>query len=499
MLTALLIAPVVAAAAAAVVRSERWRPLVLPALGVAHLGLTVGAIATRTRITGANTLQSGLWLRLDAAGSVVLLSLSVLFLLVACYAPAYLRIRSERPNRVIVVCTCLFLCFASLATASQHLGVMWASIEAATLSVTPMIYFNNNPRSLEATWKYLMVGGTGIALALLGTFFLAYSAIAAGDQPSMTYVDLTASVKSFSPAWLRTAFVLLFVGYGTKMGLAPMHTWKPDTYGETPGMVAALMAGGMTSVAFLALMRVVGVMDAAGLGDFARSLLVFMGLLSMVWAAAFMVRQTDLKRMLAYSSVEHMGILIVGLGLGPVALPLVLLHVIGNAIAKASVFLSVGNIRRVFATGSVPGLSGAIRRVPVSAILLLLGFLAATGSPPFSLFLSEFGMVRVAMVSGQWWTAGVFLLALALVFVGFSQTLLQAIFGEPPKDDAPVFRDTWRTTAVPAVGLALVLVLGLWIPTPLQALFTEAQASAQQRSGLTAIPAADASQGQVAP
>ena len=198
----------------------------------------------------------------------------------------------------------------TLVTCSQHLGLMWVAVEAATLTTAPLIYFNRTPRSIEATWKYLLVGSVGIALALLGSFFLAYSSL--GQDSSLLFRDLLARADQMNRSWLQVAFVLLLVGYGTKMGLAPMHTWKPDAYGEAPGVVGALLAGGLTSCAFLALVRVFHICQAAGEGAYASRLLVFFGLFSIAVAAVFMVGQRDFKRMLAYSSIEHMGILILG-------------------------------------------------------------------------------------------------------------------------------------------------------------------------------------------
>lgn len=488
-LVLLLVAPILAALAAALIRSNRLRPWVLPALGIVQVPAALAAIASRHGTEAArDPIVASLWLRLDATGSVVLLALSVLFLLVASYAPGYLAARSERPNRVLVTCACIFLGLATLATLSQHLGLMWAAIEGATLACAPMIYFNHNARSLEATWKYLMVGGVGIALALLGTFFLAYAAIASGRPTELTYMALMEH-GGLSEPWVRVGFVLLLVGYGTKMGLAPLHTWKPDAYGETPGIVGALLAGGMTSVAFLALARVVGLVDVLGQGAFARQALTMMGLLSMAWAAVFMVRQTDIKRMLAYSSVEHMGILAVGLALGPAALPAVLLHLLGNAWAKSAVFISAGNIHRAFASKHIPVVSGAILRLPVSGTLFLVGFLAVTGTPPFSLFLSELGLIQAAAAGGSWWTAGIFIACLVVIFIGFSATVLAAVLGDTDAPEPePHLGDSWWTTAAPMAGLALVLALGLWTPAPLRALFDEAVAEA----GIARTPAAPA-------
>ena len=484
----LLLAPALAALVAALIRDNARRPWVLPALGAVHLAATLVAIATRPIAAHLDdALVASLWLRMDALGAVVLLALSVLFLLVGCYAPGYLRARAERPNRVLVVCAAVFLGLATLATLSQHLGLMWAAIEGATLACAPMIYFNHNQRSLEATWKYLMVGGVGIALALLGTFFMAYAAIASGHPVELTYEALIAH-GTLSEPWVRVGFVLLLVGYGTKMGLAPMHAWKPDAYGETPGIVGALLAGGMTSVAFLALARVVGLVDALGQGAFARQALTVMGLLSMAWAAVFMIRQNDIKRMLAYSSVEHMGILAVGLALGPAALPAVLLHLLGNAWAKSALFLAAGNIHRAYASKHIPAVSGAILRLPISGGIFLLGFLAATGTPPFALFLSELGMVQAAASAGAWWTASIFLTCLAVIFIGFSATVLAAVLGDSDAPEPePHLGDSWRTTAVPVVGLALVLALGLWMPAPLRHLFDEAVAAWPSRTAAVSL------------
>ena len=215
---------------------------------------------------------------------------------------------------IFVPCLLVFLGMTTLMVCSQHLGLMWIAVEAATLATAPLIYFNRTPRSIEATWKYLLVGSVGIALALLGSFVLAYASL--GEDSSLLFGDLMARAAHMNRAWLRVAFILLLVGYGTKMGLAPMHTWKPDAYGEAPGVVGALLAGGLTRCAFLAIVRVFRVCAGAGEGADARALLVFFGLFSMAVAAVFMVGQRDFKRMLAYSSIEHMGILVLGIGLG---------------------------------------------------------------------------------------------------------------------------------------------------------------------------------------
>ena len=213
----------------------------------------------------------------------------------------------ERSNRVFTASLLAFIGLITLVIWSHHLGLMWVAIEGTTLVTAPLIYFNNSPRSIEATWKYLLVGSVGIALALLGTFFLAYSLMKGGLPAALNFEDFIKSAPFLSKPWLHAAFILLFVGYGTKMGLAPMHTWKPDAYGEAPGVVGALLAGGLTNGAFLALTRVYQICNAAGESVFTSRLLIAMGLFSMAVAGIFMVSQRDFKRMLAYSAIAHAG------------------------------------------------------------------------------------------------------------------------------------------------------------------------------------------------
>jgi hydrogenase-4 component F len=350
-------------------------------------------------------------------------------------------------------------------------------MEATTLATGPLLYFNHNPKSLEATWKYLLIGSVGIALALLGTFFLAYSAVHVGLDSSLFFSDLVAEANKLSPSWLRAAFVLLFVGYGTKMGLAPMHTWKPDAYGEAPGIVGALLAGGVTACAFLAILRIYQICSLSSEAASARSMMWGIGILSMSVAAVFMVRQRDFKRMLAYSSVEHMGILVLGVSIGGLALYGALLHLINNGLTKSALFLSAGNIHRAYGSKNIDDVHGAISALPISGTLFLASWLAITGSPPFGPFLSEFTIVNGAFGAGQYLTGGLFLALLAAVFIGMGTTVLPVVQGNRPRLSGDVkFRDGLRTGLPIVIAITLVLVLGLYIPQPLDAMIRDAVA-----------------------
>ncbi len=475
MLFALLVIPLLAAALALAIPSNRWRPWVLLPAAVAHGWLTLLAV---TRVAPA---AAG-WLVLDPPGRLVLMLLSALFLICSVYCIGYLRHRTDRSNRVFVPCLLMFLSMTSLVTCAHHLGLMWVAIEATTLSTAPLIYFNRTQHSIEATWKYLLIGSVGIAIALLGTFFLAYASLGSGGEPSLLFEGLLQRAPLLDKSWLKAGFVLLLVGYGTKMGLAPMHTWKPDAYGEAPGVVGALLAGGVTNCAFLALLRINHVLQAAGEGVFAGRLLILIGLLSMAVAAVFMVAQRDFKRMLAYSSVEHMGILVLGVGVGGGALFGSLLHMLNNGMTKGVLFLSAGNIHRAYKSKTTDEVRGAMRRLPFSGTLFLLGFLAVTGSPPFGPFISEFTILNGAFARNRFFTGAAFLLLLLVVFIGMGRTVLTVVQGRPlPHTKRTTYREGLLTGLPILASLGIVLMLGVHIPAPLNEMLREAARFLQGR------------------
>src|SRR6266702_2488116 len=355
-------------------RGRRVPVGLLAVIALTHLLL----VATLWAVPEPSAL--GGWVAADPLGLTVLTLTSVLFLVTVTYTVGYLQREKTRSGRVFAGCLLAFLSAASVVTLAQHLAMLWVGMEATTLSVAPLVFLRRDRRSLEATWKYLVISSVGIALALLGTFFLAS---AQGDigRP-LLLPDLIAHARELHPAWLRAAFLFLLVGFGTKMGLAPMHTWKPDTYGEAPSLVSGLMSGALTSCAFLGVARVTEVVAAAGLSSFAQPVLIAFGLLSLAVAATFIIGQGDVKRLLAYSSVEHMGLLVLGLGLGGVGAYGTMLHLVNNSLAKGWMFLITGNI--VLATGSATAgaYRGLIRTLPASATLLVLGLFAIQGCPP---------------------------------------------------------------------------------------------------------------------
>jgi hydrogenase-4 component F len=343
------------------------------------------------------------------------------------------------------------------------------------LASAPLIFFHRHHRSLEATWKYLLICSVGIAFALLGIFFLAVAASDPGSSTiSLMVDDLRTNAHHLNVPWLKAAFVLLLVGYGTKMGLAPFHTWLPDAHSEAPSVASALLSGALLNCAFLGILRTQEICVAGGLADFSDKLLLVFGLLSMAVAAVFIAGQTDYKRMLAYSSVEHMGILAVGVGLGGAAVFGAVLHLINHSLTKAMLFLVAGNLLAVYRTKSTAGVAGALTALPVSGALWLLGLFAITGSPPFGPFLSEFTIVKAALDQGQTFVAVIFLVILAVILAAMAAPALTMAQGTPGEHVLPVPGRSFALSAVPVLLGIAVLMMGVYVPPVLTRALREA-------------------------
>ena len=467
LLLVLVALPILGAAVAWVSSSPRLRTALLVGAAVAHVATTGAVWGLRDRSAPVG------WFAVDGLGLVVLTVVSLVFLVVVVYSIGFLEAERAAGGRVYVVCLLGFLAAASVVTLAHHLALVWIGMEATTLSLAPLVFFRRDRRSLEAAWKYLVLSSVGIALALFGTFFLAAAQV--HGRP-LVLEDLVSNAGTLRPGLLRAAFVFLLVGYGTKMGLAPLHAWKPDTYGEAPSPVAGLMAGALTSCAFLGLARTAEVMTAAGQQGFTRTPLIALGLLSLAISAGSMLVQIDLKRLLAYSSVEHMGILAIALGVGGAGGYGAALHVLNNGLIKPAMFLAVGNVVLLSQTADARATRGLMQRAPVTGGLLLAGLFAVTGSPPFGLFLSEFAIVGAAFHAGLGWVAVVTLLLVAIVFVGMARTILGLVHGEAPHG-ATSLRESPLLVSGPMALTGLVLMLGLHLPGPLRVALAQAARS----------------------
>jgi len=471
-IASLVLLPVIGGLLAMILRADAPRRWLLVGVACAHAILSAAAWAR----VPAPTLGGAL--ALDEPGRLFLGITSALFLATSVYAAGYLR-REERgerkdfeegglfanaPEAIFTGCLLLFLASMTLVTVSLHLGLLWVAMEATTLASAPLIYFHRHHRSLEATWKYLLICSVGIALALLGNFLLAVAASGAGKDSSLLLPDLIAGAPRFLAPWLKASFILMLVGYGTKMGLAPLHTWLPDAHSESPSVVSALLSGALLNCAFLGVLRGLQVITAAGEGEFGRSLLVVFGLASMAVAGIFILGQADYKRMLAYSSVENMGILALGVGLGGAGVYGAMLHAVNHSLTKGMLFLAAGNILAAYRTKSIPEVRGMMRVLPATGLLWTAGFLAITGTPPFGPFLSELTILKAALDQGRAGVAAFYLASLALVFIGMATAVTRMVHGLPAAAAPVRGRESWIAVAPPAALGAGVLLLGIYVP-----------------------------------
>ncbi len=484
LILALVLTPAFAGIAAFVVRADPLRRALLVVTAVAHTGMTAACWVLRPSpvINGS--------LALDAPGLLFLSITTALFLAAATYGLGYLShekhvpekdfeegfLFTNAPEAIFTGCLLLFLAAMTLVTISQHFGLLWVAVEATTLASAPLIYFHRHHRSLEATWKYLLICSVGIALALLGNFLLAVSASGPGHESTpLLLAELMRNAPQFRVPLLKAAFLFLLVGYGTKMGLAPLHTWLPDAHSESPSVISALLSGALLNCAFLAILRALQVCAAAGQAAFCRDLFVWFGLVSMAVAAVFILGQSDYKRMLAYSSVEHMGILALGIGLGGAATFGAMLHAVNHSLTKAGLFFVAGNILAVYKTKSTAEVRGVMRILPASGLLWLAGFFAITGSPPFGPFLSEFTILKAALDHGHGAIAAVYLALLALIFIGMASVVLRMAQGTPSSEMKPATSNEALLAVVPPGLLAAaVLILGVYIPPFLSAALHDA-------------------------
>jgi hydrogenase-4 component F len=486
-LTALVLLPAAAGGFTFLIRRASARRLLLLAVAASHALLAAAAWVWSPGAEWQGTLQ------LDAVGLVFLVTTSALFLVAAVYAVGYLRrefpgeredfveglLFTNAPEAVFIGCLLFFLSTMTLVILSENLGLLWVAMEATTLASAPLIYFHRHHRSLEATWKYLLICSVGIGLALLGNFFLAVAAATPhGARTSLSLHSLCGHAASLNAPWLKSAFILLLVGYGTKMGLAPLHTWLPDAHSEAPSVVSALLSGALLNCAFLAILRAFQVCAAAGLDPFARGLLVVFGLASIAVAAAFLLAQSDFKRLLAYSSVEHMGILALGIGLGGAATFGSFLHAVNHSFTKAMLFLLAGNILTAYRTKSTHDVRGVARRIPVTGTLWVAGLFAIAGSPPFGMFVSELLILRGALEQGRYFVGAAYLALLSVIFVGMGMTMLRMAQGDPPPGAPEETRRETTLAVLPPLGLAAaVLLLGVYIPPALDAVLHQAASS----------------------
>ncbi|HEY8623471.1 MAG TPA: hydrogenase 4 subunit F [Casimicrobiaceae bacterium] len=349
-----------------------------------------------------------------------------------------------------------------LALLTNNMGILWVALEAATLATVLLVSLYRTPASLEAAWKYFILCGVGIAQALFGTILLYFAAekLLGAEGGALLWTELNAVKGQLEPTVLSLAFVFLLVGYGTKVGLVPLHNWLPDAHAEGPTPVSAVLSGLLLNVALYAVVRCKVLVDGSLQTSFAKGLMMGFGMLSVVVAAFLLSRQRDIKRLFAYSSIEHMGIITFAFGMGgPIANFAGLLHMTVHSLTKSAIFFAVGHAAQKTGTQLMDGIRGLITISPAIGWGLVLATLAILGMPPFGVFASEFLILTTAMRE-QPWATPLLLLSLGVAFAAVFSKVQPMVFGETTAKRLP-----HRPAMTPVfVHLAIVLMLGLWIP-----------------------------------
>ena len=435
--------------------------------GTFHLGLVVDTLFIESPPPSD-------FFRITPESQLVLLVTAFLFLAITVYTLSYLDHAEMANESIFSGCMLLFLGTMSMAALADHIIVFWIAIEATTLVSAPLIFFNKSKEALEATWKYIMICSVGIALALLGAFFIILAMGQGGENITLTFTELIRSAPSMNPVWLKGGFIFLLIGFGTKMGLAPMHTWLPDAHSEAPSPASALLSGALLNCAFLGVFKAHSILYAAGLDSFSGNLLIVFGLLSMLVAAVFIIQQSDYKRLLAYSSIENMGIIAIGVGIGGLAAFGAMIHLIHHALIKSSLFLSSGNILLGYGTKKIKDTGNMARLMPKTFVAFTGGFAGISGFPPFGLFLSELLIILGAFKQGAYTVAILFILCLILIFAGASKSVIRMSFGSW---EGELHTGETLMRLIPSyVLLASSVALCIWIPERLHQLIVNAVA-----------------------
>jgi len=364
------------------------------------------------------------------------------------------------------LCFNLFTSTMYFVTVVNNLGILWVAIEMTTLISAFLVGFYNTKESVEAAWKYIIICSVGIILALIGTILFSYALSLGGGLRSLNWTDMMSVSGQLDKNLLKIAFIFILVGYGTKAGLAPMHTWLPDAHSQAVAPISALLSGVLLKTAIYAILRF-GIIMNRSLGEsshYVSNLLILLGLISLVVSCGFILVQKDIKRLLAYSSIEHVGIIALGFGIGgPFGIMGGLLHIFNHAVTKSLMFFSAGNIVSVYKKHNMRMIRGVLGSMPFTGAMALIGVFALAGMPPFSIFISEMMVIFSAFSKGAYLTAVLALFSIVIIFAGIIYHFTRMIFGKVPKQ-MKVFREPLSSKMAFTFLLFMICVFGLSMP-----------------------------------
>jgi hydrogenase-4 component F len=483
----LLILPCAGGAVCTILPTLKWVLSVLCAT-VAVFALIVLAILWRV-FTGGPVAAFGGLFYVDALSAYHLGVMTLVFVASTIYAGPYF-VREMNSGHITLRGVhqyaglwCGALAAMTLSLISNNLGIMWVGIEATTLLTAFLICIPAKPASLEAMWKYLMICSIGVAFAFLGTLMVvaSTSGLHLSLSDTLLWTKLRNVAPLLNPMLLKAGFIFLLVGYGTKAGLAPMHNWLPDAHSQAPAPVSAIFSGFMLNAALYCVIRYLPIVEATtGLAGWGAQLLVLFGVVSILVSAAFIIFQHDVKRLLAYCSVEHIGIITLGLGIGGLGTFAALFHMLNHSICKTLSFFAAGRLGQTYGTHDITRMSGSLRSAPVWGVGLFGSLLALIGVAPFAIFMSEFQVLKAAMDSHSILALVLFLAGGSVVFVGVLRYAIAAAWGEASPVVEPE-RASMIEKLLVFAPLAILFILGLWMPEPLINILKQAAAVLEVR------------------
>lgn len=481
----LWIIPIAAIAALLLPGSRRLKHAI--SIAASALAAAVGVLATIAVIRDGSlqyVFPAGLFY-IDAVSIISLDIVLLIGLLTSIYTVGYVENEitqdTMKPAQVRMLYALIqaFILTMILTLTVRNIGVMWIAIEATTLASVFLVGFHNNKSSVEAAWKYIIICSVGITLAMMGVIFINSAAVGAlGEADSLDWTVLYRHAAELDGPLLRFAFIFILIGFGTKAGLAPMHTWLPDTYGQAPSPMP-LLSGVLLNAGMYAIIRTVAIVNKnLGESTFTGTLLIVTGILSILAAALFILTQKNYKRLLAYSSIEHMGLIAIAVGLfSPASIFAAFFHTISHSLTKSMLFLTAGSIQQKYGTRNIGKIRGLIKTLPVTGTVFLIGLIAIGGTPPFGVFASEFSVLAALFAAGRPVLGAIIALLMSLVFVGIIYAVFRIFFvGQASDVPAPTPGENNKAgTAAAALLLIGVILIGFLMPDWLRDLLNSAQ------------------------
>ncbi|MDO5853120.1 MAG: hydrogenase 4 subunit F [Thermoplasmata archaeon] len=468
-LLVLLLAMAASAVLCIGMRNSKWIAAVMPACCAILLVLAVNLCVP---VLNGETLDDGVFY-IDSVSAIFMLLVALVGLMASIYSRAYIGLEAEEGKirakdmgqyySLLIV----FISVMMLTFTARSMAIVWLGIGATTLVSTFLVGFYSNEESTEAAWKYIILCSVGITIALAGYTLVYASTVGAIDQDlSLDWPALMAAADQLDPTLMKMAMVLIIVGFGTKVGLAPMHTWLPDAHSQAPSPISGLLSAVLLNCAMYGILRFYSVSEIVNPG-FASAILLVFGLLSLAAAAFFIVSSRDLKRMLAYSSIENMGLIAIGLGIGsPIAIGAAIVQMAAHSVTKPILFFSAGNIVQSYGTRDMNSIRGVSKSMPFTSAALAIGTLAIVGAPPFAVFVGELSLMYASIDAGVLWVTVACVILLAIVAAGMALHIFPMLSGDPGKE---IDAHASPSRHVPiAVLIACTLLLGLFMPDQVQ-------------------------------